>query len=248
MSLGFTINFNAYQNIVVLTGAGVSVASGLPTYRGEDAQAIWNKVDPRVFATARVFEEQPEVAWEHYGQLRHMALNAQPNPAHIALANIESSLPHEANYVLVTQNIDGLHHAAGSQNVIEYHGSIRFTRCSNKECSLQSFEDAKIYGTPPSCPECGSTLRPDITMFNEFIDTEKAWKVKRALRDCDLFISIGTSGTVSPAADFARGADYAGARTIVINPEPMSPANPYFKEEVLEKAEDVLPSLAAIMN
>jgi len=237
------IDFNDYQNIIVLTGAGVSVASGLPTYRGEDAQAIWNKVDPRVFASAQLFEEQPETAWEHYGHLRELALNARPNTAHEALARLEASLVPGQSFMLVTQNIDGLHLEAGSHNVIEYHGSIHHTRCSNTQCSFETFRDESIYDSPPACPECGAALRPDITMFNERIDMDKAFAVKRALRDCDLFIAVGTSGTVSPASDFARGAEYSGARTIYINIEPMNPRNPYFKEEVLGKAEEVIPSL-----
>ena len=95
----------------------------------------------------------------------------------------------------------------------------------------------------PACPDCGSALRPDIVLFNEPLPVEAEWRVKRSLRDCDLFIAVGTSGTVSPAANFVRGAEYAGARTVLVNLTPMMPPNPYFQEEYLGKAEELLPFL-----
>lgn len=132
----------------------------------------------------------------------------------------------------------------GSRNVVELHGNLGYTRCSNDACDLQPFVDDQDHAEAvPRCPKCSSVLRPNIVLFGEAIPLQAAWQVKLALRDCDLFVAIGTSGLVAPAANFVRSAEYAGARTIFINLEPMSPRNPAFQEELLGKAEEILPKL-----
>ena len=180
--------------------------------------------------------------WQFYGVLKKQLKTAQPNAAHIKLAEIAARLSPNQQFTLMTQNIDGLHQLAGSSNVLEIYGNVHRTRCSNSSCSLMPYSDSEAHDNAlPICQICGSTLRPDIVLFGEQLPVKESWLAKRALRDCDLFIAIGTSGTVSPASSFVRSADYAGARTILINLEPMEPKNPYFKEEYLGYAQEIVP-------
>lgn len=232
----------AYKRVVVLTGAGVSVASGLPTYRGEGG--VWRDTLPWVSDGANLPESLHQV-WQTFGAMRQRVLEVEPNAAHFALAALQSNANASQTVTLVTQNVDGLHTRAGSQT-LELHGSLRRSRCTNRECDSAPFEDSDAHQTAvPTCSRCGSALRPDIVLFNEALPLDASHAAKRALRDCDLFLAVGTSGTVSPASDFARNADYAGARTVFINLEPMTPANPYFQESYLGRAEELLPCLLA---
>jgi NAD-dependent deacetylase len=169
---------------------------------------------------------------------------AAPNAAHLALARAEARLRQDQRFLLVTQNVDGLHARAGSARVVELHGSVLRTRCPRDGCALEPYADVEPHGGPaPTCPHCRAILRPDVVLFGEPLPAEGEWEVKRALRDCDLFVAIGTSGTVSPAADYVRAAEYAGARTVLVNLEPMRPPNPYFLEQHLGRAEEILPKL-----
>ncbi len=236
------IDSRDYRNIVVLTGAGISVASGLPTYRG--LGGVWDTHNVEEYGHIRALHSQPARTWQLFGAMRGPIAKAQPNSAHVALAQFEASLDANQNFLLITQNVDGLHQRAGSRKVVELHGSISKTKCTNTECSLQSFEDhAEHADAVPQCSVCGSVLRPDVVLFGESLPPFASWQAKRALRDCDLFIAIGTSGLVSPAADYVRSARYAGARTVYVNLEPLSPPNPAFQEAVLGRAEEVLPEL-----
>ncbi|MCB9637388.1 MAG: NAD-dependent deacylase [Myxococcales bacterium] len=235
------LDFSSYRKIVVLTGAGVSVASGLPPYRG--AGGLWGDLDPQAVATKKSLLETPEKVWELCKKQRTQVLQSEPNPAHQALAALEASLLPSQSFLLITQNVDGLHVRAGSKKVVALHGEICRTRCSQDACSLQPFEDTQLYDEVPHCSVCSSPLRPDIVLFDEFIPVDAEWATKRALRDCDFFLAIGTSGTISPASNFVRSADYAGARTIYINLAAMDPPNPYFHESYLGKAEELLPQL-----
>jgi NAD-dependent deacetylase len=179
--------------------------------------------------------------------MRIPVLAAVPNAAHRALAAFESQLGPGQQFLLVTQNVDSLHPAAGSKNVCEIHGNLLFTRCSDPSCSLSRFRDESAHsGQVPQCNLCGSTLRPDIVLFGEELPLQESWTVKRALRDCDLFIAIGTSGLVEPAASYVRGAEYAGARTILVNLEPLARPNPAFKEQYFGRAEVLLPKLLGV--
>jgi NAD-dependent deacetylase len=239
------IDAREYRNIVVLTGAGVSVASGLPTYRGQGG--IWEKHEVAQYGHARALYEHPERTWRLFGAMRAPVARAQPNAAHRALAQFEAGLRAEQKFLLVTQNVDGLHQRAGSRRLIELHGNITKTRCLDDTCTLPSFEDLAAHAEAvPRCPVCGGRLRPDIVLFGEEIPSQAGWQAKRALRDCDLFLAVGTSGLVSPAADFVRSAEYAGARTIYVNLEPMEPPNPAFRETVLGRAEELLPALLGV--
>jgi NAD-dependent deacetylase len=236
------IDLSNYKNIVILTGAGVSVASGLKTFRG--AGGLWNDEEVYELSYVETLQEDPHAVWKFWVTMRNVIQKNQPNPAHLALAQAELQLRPDQNFLLITQNVDGFHIQAGSKNVAELHGNVLRTRCSNPKCTLQPYLDTEAVPEElPHCPICGAYLRVDIVLFGEQIPVDAIWRVKKALRDCDLFLAIGTSGTVEPAASFVRGAEYAGARTVYINMEPMEPPNSYFKESILGKAEEILPTL-----
>ncbi len=244
------IQTQLYRNIVVLTGAGVSQASGIPTFRGPQGQisdAYMRVADGRNVATLL-----PEM-WATHGAARGRLVKVAPNPAHVTLANWEDKWRENREITIVTQNVDGLHQLAGSRDVIEIHGSLRRTRCTSGSCSSQPFVDAwapsdefvadPIWENVPRCAVCEAYLRPDITLFNESLPLDEIRRVKAALRDCDLFLAVGTSGVVAPASEFVRGAAYNRARTIMVNLTPIETRNPYFAEEYLGRAEEVLPEL-----
>ncbi|MCC7531087.1 MAG: NAD-dependent deacylase [Candidatus Melainabacteria bacterium] len=231
-----------YSKIVFLTGAGVSAASELPTYRGSDG--LWTDPETARLATAEVFEQDPQGAWRFWSKFREQCLQAKPNPAHLALSDWSRALVEGQSLTLVTQNIDGLHQRAGSPDVLELHGSIFRTRCSKYDCTLEPFEERQSSCSEvPHCPQCCSPLRPDIVLFGESLPPKADWLSKKALRDCDLFIAVGTSGSVSPASGFVHSAKFVGAKTILVNLEPMHPFNPAFEVELLGRAENLLPRL-----
>jgi NAD-dependent deacetylase len=231
-----------YSRIVVLTGAGISAGSGLRTYRGPDG--VWEEYELEKYGHANSLIEYPAQTWQLFGGMREPVLRARPNAAHHALAQWESELSLGQEFLLVTQNVDALHQQAGSKNVLELHGNIMYTRCTDSACTLEPYRDEESHAEGvPKCPNCGAALRPDVVLFGEEIPALASWTVKRALRDCDLFIAIGTSGLVTPAANYVRGAQYVGARTILVNLEPMAEKNPAFQEEYLGPAEEVLPWL-----
>ena len=239
-----------YRHIVVLTGAGVSQASGIPTFRGPDGQlsAAYMRV-----ADGRNVETLLPEMWATHGAARGRLIQVAPNPAHVTLADWENRWRAGREITVITQNVDGLHQLAGSANVVEIHGSLRRSRCTNADCTSTPFVDSWVpdgafaenpnWQGVPRCRVCGAMLRPDITLFNEALPLDELHRVKRALRPCDLFLAIGTSGVVSPASEFVRGAAYNKARTVMVNLTPMETLNPYFEEEYLGRAEEVLPQL-----
>lgn len=235
------INTTSFKNILILTGAGISVDSGIRPFRG--SEGLWNDPEIARLSDTKTWNDDPGVVWKFWMAARKVILTSQPNPAHTALANLENHLSPGQNFLLATQNIDGLHQKAGSKRVVELHGNNQRSRCSKGGCSFIPFEDEVFSDDLRYCPICNSPLRMDIVLFGEDLPLDAMWAVKRLLRDCDLFIAIGTSGLVSPAADFVRGADYAGAHTIYINLDPMDPPNPYFKEVILGRSEEILPEL-----
>lgn len=233
----------ARRRIVVLTGAGISVASGLPTYRG--VGGLWT-TSPELAsqAAAAPARDDPTTTWRNFASLRRAVQAAEPNAAHLALAELERSLPTDATLTIITQNVDGLHARAGSRRVLELHGSLLRSRCSDVACSLEPFEDLRDPSEAPPCPRCGAPLRPDLVLFDEPLPARAEWESKRALRECDLFVAVGTSGTVSPAANFVRAAAYVGAYTLLINREP-APDDAGFDEQRIGLAEALLPALLA---
>ncbi|MFO0617079.1 MAG: Sir2 family NAD-dependent protein deacetylase [Polyangiaceae bacterium] len=237
------LHLERYRRVVVLTGAGISVASGLPTFRGPGG--LWEREDgPGARGLdAKHLAEDPAGVWRFCAELRAQIRAAAPNPAHLALAAAEAAMPTDATWTVITQNVDGLHQRAGSRRVIELHGALERTRCTSAACETEPFVDASESLDLPLCRACGAPLRADVVLFDEEIPGGAEWHAKRALRECDLFVAIGTSGTVSPASNFVRAAEFARARTVIVNLTPMSPRNPAYDEEILGRAEDLLPEL-----
>jgi NAD-dependent deacetylase len=200
------------SSIAVLTGAGVSAESGVPTFRGN--HGLWKQIRAEELATPGAFARDPKLVWEWYDWRRGLIAQAKPNPGHYALAAAESRA---RKFTLITQNVDGLHELAGSRNVLRLHGSIWMTRCV--ECGRER-EDRRtpLPEIPPRC-ECGGMLRPGVVWFGEALP-EKIWlEAEKAARSADLFLLIGTSAVVYPAAGLATIAKSAGARVVEINIE-----------------------------
>jgi NAD-dependent deacetylase len=200
-----------YRNIVVLTGAGISHSSGLPTYRG--AGGLWSDPELAALTDVRALTERRAEACDMFWRFHGSIAKVEPTPAHRALAAFEARLPPAARFLIVTQNVDGLHQRAGSRNVCEYHGSLASWRCD--VCRTVRQPDAGA--PPPSC--CDQRMRPDAVLFGELIPVSAERTAKHALRDCDLFVAIGTSGTVAPASSFVRWAELNGARRVLLNLE-----------------------------
>ncbi len=234
------IELENYRRIVVLTGAGISVASGLPTYRG--AGGLWDKVDVRSHATAAAIQADPARVWRFFADVRTQIAVAHPNLGHLAIAQAERRLRDDQRLTVLTQNVDGLHTLAGSTRVVELHGSLRRSQCTR--CDFSRPEDPALSpALCPLCPSCSAHMRPAVVLFDEPLSVDAECESKKALRDCDLFLAVGTSGSVSPASNFVRAAEYAGARTVYVNLEPMTPNNPAFREVVLGRADGLLPVL-----
>jgi NAD-dependent deacetylase len=199
--------------ITVLTGAGVSAASGVPTFRGPGG--FWRSFRPEQLATPEAFRRDPALVWEWYDWRRGLIAACAPNAAHTVIARWSRS----AGFTLVTQNVDGLHERAGTANVVRYHGSIWMLKCVD-ECGAPSWEDRRvpIEPLPPRCPSCGGLARPGVVWFGEGIPDEAA-RAAAAATACDLFLSIGTSSVVYPAAALVADARARGAFTVEINPE-----------------------------
>ncbi len=233
------IDLRRYEHIVVLAGAGVSASSGLPTYRG--AGGLWEKEGLAQLATSEAWHSRPDEVWKLFGGLREQVRAVEPNAAHVALARMEDLAAGE--FTLITQNVDGLHERAGSRNVVELHGNIHLTRCSNSDCKLEAFADELAHNEPPTCSLCSAKLRPDIVLFGEPLPVFADHLATKVLRDCDLFIAIGTSGTVSPASRFVRSAEYAGAHTVLVNLEAMDQGGSAFRDQFIGKADELLPEI-----
>jgi NAD-dependent deacetylase len=198
------------SSIAVLTGAGVSAESGVPTFRGENG--LWKQYRAEDLATPGAFERDPKLVWEWYDWRRSLIAQAQPNPGHYALARAEARAP---KFTLITQNVDGLHELAGSRNVLRLHGSIWMLRCLN--CNRER-EDRRtpLPDLPPRC-ECGGMLRPGVVWFGEMLPADVWREAEAAARSADLFLVIGTSALVYPAAGLASIAKSSGARVVELN-------------------------------
>jgi len=200
------------RHVCVLTGAGISAESGIPTFR--DAQeGLWAQYSPLDLATPEGFERDPELVWRWYEWRRDMIRAARPNAGHVALARLAGRVP---RLTLVTQNVDGLHQRAGSPHVLEYHGNILRDRCTVEQIVADRSEDARA--GLPRCAACGGLLRPDVVWFGEAIPAEPMLSAAAAAEDCDTFLSIGTSSLVYPAAGLAEVALRRRATVIEINP------------------------------
>jgi NAD-dependent deacetylase len=171
------IDFSRYRSIVVLTGAGISVASGIRPFRGQGG--LWNEINSLEYADHSVLQTNPAAVWQLDGALRRQLETAQPNAAHIKLAELEAKLSPDQQFALITQNIDGLHQRAGSRNLHEINGSVHRTRCSNQACSLKPYPDSDPHDEVlPLCSLCGSVLRPDTVLFGEQLPAKEEWLTK----------------------------------------------------------------------
>jgi NAD-dependent deacetylase len=200
------------RHVCVLTGAGVSAESGIPTFR-DALTGLWEKFNPEDLATPEAFERDPKFVWDWYEFRRELIRKVEPNPGHYALAELARLVP---SLTLVTQNVDGLHQRAGSRGVLEYHGNILRDRCTVEQAIADRSEESR-HGLP-RCAACGGLLRPDVVWFGEAIPVGPMMAAAEAARDCDLFLSIGTSSLVYPAAGLAEAALDAGAKVVEINP------------------------------
>ncbi len=202
------------RHVTTLTGSGISAESGVPTFR--DAQTgLWAKFRPEDLATPEAFQRNPKLVWDWYAWRRSLVAQAQPNPGHHALVDLERRVP---RFRMVTQNVDGLHQRAGSRDVIELHGNISRTKCFEESVLIPSWTETGE--TPPPCPNCGGPLRPDVVWFGEALPQAALDQALEASQSCDLFFSIGTSTLVHPAASLPFQALQHGATVVEINPDP----------------------------
>lgn len=221
------------RSIVALTGAGISAESGLATFR--DAQTgLWSKFKPEELATADAFRTNPKLVWDWYVWRRDQALKAEPNAGHLALVEIEKRAP---EFLLVTQNVDGLHARAGSKRMVELHGNLHRFRCFENDCASDNFDIENR-----RCRSCGGNLRPDVVWFGEMLPANALQHAIAAAEVCDVFVSIGTSSIVYPAADLWQRAKARGAIVIEINKDP-TPLTPLADYSFLGKAGEILPQL-----
>jgi NAD-dependent deacetylase len=222
------------RSITVLTGAGMSAESGVPTFR-EAQKGLWAQYDPQELATPQAFHRNAKLVWEWYEWRRNLISRASPNPGHKALKKLEEM---KDIFSLVTQNVDNLHKLAGSDNIIELHGNIFRTKCFDNNHTVETWStDENI---PPQCPECGSPLRPDVVWFGESVPSQAFSMAVTNARQCEIFISIGTSSVIQPAASLPYFAQETGALLIEINTE-QTPLSPIMDYQIREPAGKILP-------
>jgi NAD-dependent deacetylase len=200
------------RRVTVLTGAGVSAESGVATFRG--ASGLWEGHRIADVATPEGFQRDPTLVWRFYNQRRVNLASVQPNAGHYALASLEQRLA-EGNFALVTQNVDGLHRAAGSCRVLELHGNLRRVRCTG--CGTLEDRNLEPLGELPHCPACSGLLRPDVVWFGEILPQDIWIAAEEAAKRCDCFLVVGTSAVVYPAAGLIMLAKDHGARVIEVN-------------------------------
>lgn len=225
----------AAHAIVVLTGAGVSADSGVPTFRGADG--LWRNYRAEDLATPEAFERNPRLVWEWYNWRRELIATKRPNAAHEAVAELEQRC---RQFWLITQNVDGLHRAAGSRNLSEIHGNIWMVRCTG--CGLTAENRDVPIAMLPTCRQCDGLLRPHIVWFGESLDPKDLARCAAALQSCDVLLVIGTSGVVYPAAGFASTAKETGAFVAEINLDE-TPQSGLVDISLQGRAKDLVPLL-----
>ena len=222
--------------ITVLTGAGISAESGVPVFRGKEG--LWNNYRPEELATPRAFFENPETVWQWYDWRRSLMKKAEPNHGHFALSELER---HKDKFTLITQNVDGLHQLAGSENIIELHGNlweIRCTKCNNLERNYL----VPMPQLPPKCSNCSEIMRPNIVWFGEIIPMGKIDRCILAIEESDLFLIVGTSGLVEPAASLGFIAKENNKTVIEINLD-TTPGTGLYDLSLKAKSGELLPLL-----
>ena len=223
------------KSVTILTGAGISADSGVPTFRGADG--LWRNFRAEDLATPEAFAKDPRLVWEWYNWRRELIATKQPNPAHHAVAELEGRIGH---FWLITQNVDGLHRDAGSQKLSEIHGNIWTVRCTT--CGRISENRQVPIPMLPTCSPCGGLLRPHIVWFGESLARDDVARSYAALESCEIMLIIGTSGVVYPAASFAPVAKSAGAFVVEVNLDP-TPNSDVVDLAIHGRASDILPQL-----
>jgi NAD-dependent deacetylase len=230
------------RTIVVLTGAGVSAASGVPTFRGEGG--LWRQYRAEDLATPEAFAHNPQLVWEWYDWRRGLIAGCRPNAAHEVLARWSA----RPGFTLITQNVDGLHERAGTRGVVRFHGSIWELKCA-AECGVPAWEDrsAPLPAVPPLCPSCGGLARPGVVWFGEPIEPDVLRRSSEAAASAEVFLSVGTSSLVYPAAGLLSVARRGGAFAAEINPGATGAAGDV-DLAIAAPAEDALPMLDVRMR
>lgn len=226
------------EHVAVLTGAGISAESGIPTFR--DPGGLWQRFKPEELANVDAFLRNPSLVQGWYAHRRSVALEKQPNPGHEALAALEALVP---RFLLITQNVDGLHRRAGSRHVVELHGNILRSYCIDcGEPASETALQATAEGMPAQCPACEGYIRPDVVWFGEMLPTEAVEQAYEAAQQAEVFLSVGTSAVVYPAAGIPLLAKEHGAYVAEVNVEPSAIAG-RLDEVLVGKAGAVLPGL-----
>lgn len=221
--------------VAVLTGAGVSADSGVPTFRGPGG--LWENHRPEELATPQAFKADPELVWRWYAWRRSLIADCLPNSAHIALATLEQT---KKDFTLITQNVDGLHRLAGSRQLLELHGSIWQLRCT--KCGALAEDRSLDLPLLPECGRCGGLLRPGVVWFGENLDQAILRMAWQAAESCDVMLVVGTSAVVQPAASLSSAAKGAGAFVIEVNLDP-TPNSGMVDVSLLGRAADIVPAL-----
>ena len=229
------------RSVCVLTGAGVSAESGVPTFRGDDG--LWKKFKPEELANFDSFIRNPELVWEWYSYRKKVMKEVKPNPAHRALVELQKLVP---EFTLVTQNVDNLHVRAGSTGVLELHGNIERSYCidcKEREDDVRVDASRKV----PLCKRCGGLIRPDVVWFGEFLPPDTFARAEWAAGHCDVFLSVGTSAVVYPAASLPLAALNNGAYVVEINQE-YTNLSSRVQETILGKAGVILPAIVQALH
>nr|BFD41335.1 NAD-dependent deacylase [Pseudomonas sp. FFPRI_1] len=232
------------RHLLVFTGAGVSAESGIPTFR-DALSGLWEHFDPARLATPQAFREDPALVWGWYEWRRLKVLEAQPNPAHLAIAELARRVP---RLTLVTQNVDDLHERAGSSEVLHLHGSLHTPKCFacnrpfNGQLPVPELPEQGASLEPPRCSGCNGKIRPGVVWFGEALPQQALKDAFKAADECDLLLSVGTSGLVQPAAQIPLRALRQGACVLHINPQPQACSAPE-EYSLTGKAGELLPEL-----
>lgn len=224
------------RSVSVLTGAGISAESEIPTFRGKGG--LWKQFKAEELATMSAFRKNPELVWEWYDWRRELIADKTPNPGHRIIAKWEGMFP---KFKLVTQNIDGLHQKAGSRSVIELHGNIWKVRCT-EEGTVADLQESPLKEIPPLCARCGALLRPHVVWFGESLDMRVLEEAAMSCSDCEVMFIVGTSAVVQPAASLPLSAAHAGATLVEINPQ-TTPLSDFADYSFRGKAGEILPML-----
>ena len=225
------------RHVAVLTGAGISAESGIPTFR-DALTGLWSRFRAEELATPQAYARDPALVWSWYRWRRERVLSAAPNAGHRALVDLASRVP---RLDLITQNVDGLHQRAGSRDVIELHGNIVRARCTRDGSRVEQWTE--VEPGPPPCPDCGAPLRPDVVWFGEMLPEHEMAAAWRAAGSCDVMLSVGTSNLVEPAASLPWVAAGRGATVIVVNPSAEGQRTGPAIHHLVGKAGEVLPGI-----